>query len=394
MANHRFASIHARAVLAPALLALGLLAAAPAWPFGEYGHQLVGALAEDMLTPKARAQVQALLAPGGAPTLAAASTWADEIRTLRPASRPWHYITLQIDDPHPDPARSDTPNVATALARELAVLSAPGADSYAREEALKWVVHLAGDLHQPLHAGERRDKGGNLMQVKLNRRTYALHAVWDYVLLERLHLPLDSAKAMLEAEIAADPGWIPRNAQGTPAQWALETHGLSAACYLLHGKPMPAGKKVQLDREYARAATLTSLSQIKRAGTRLAFLLNRAFDPGSGLPVLRNPARQAPHGGGSGPSGWFAHADTVREDAGEDAGEEERATPKGPHAQAAPAHKSNRGKAALARYAWSGNSQVYHYSECADVKRIHKRNLETADIPPPDKALHEGCPRP
>ena len=339
---------------------LGYFAPAPALAFGEFGHQLIGALAEDMLTPKARSQVQALLGPAGGPaTLAAASTWADEIRTLRPASRPWHYITLQIEDPRPDVARADTPNAVTALDRELAVLSKPDADRYAREEALKWVIHLVGDLHQPLHAGERHDKGGNLMRVKLNRRAYALHAVWDYALLERLHLPLDSAKAMLEREIANDAGWVSRNAQGTPAQWAGETHALSAACYVLHGKPMPAGRQVQLDRAYAAAATLVSLSQIKRAGTRLAFVLNRAFDHGSGNPVLRASP-------GKGPTAWFAHADSLREDDGQ---------------------------AVIARYAWSANSKVYHLSGCADVKRIHKRNLVTANLPPPGKTLHPGCPR-
>jgi nuclease S1 len=382
-------------------LAWGLFLAAPAWPFGEFGHQLVGALAEDMLTPKARAQTHALLGPEGGPgTLAAASTWADEIRTLRPATRPWHYITFQIDDPRPDPARADTPNAVTALDRELAILSAPGADRYAREEALKWVIHLVGDLHQPLHAGERHDKGGNLVHVKVNRRTYALHAVWDYVLLERLHLPVDSAKALLEREIAADTAWIPRNAQGTPARWALETHALSPACYVLRGKAVPAGRKVQLDREYVKAATLTSLSQIKRAGARLAFVLNRALDPGSGLPALGGPAApDSAHTGNAvpgpaagaaprgppGPADWFAHADSLREDP---AGQE-------PDAQAdAPARAPGRGKMPLARYAWSANSKVYHFSECADVKRIRKKNLSTSDIPPPDKVLHAGCPLP
>jgi hypothetical protein len=422
-------------------MAIGLSLAAPAWPFGEFGHQLVGALAEDMLTPKARAQAHALLGPeGGPPSLAAASTWADEIRVLRPATRPWHYITFQIDDPRPDAARADTPNAVTALDRELAVLSSPGADRYAREEALKWVIHLVGDLHQPLHAGERHDKGGNLMQVKVNRRTYALHAVWDYVLLERLHLPFDSAKAMLEAGIAADPEWIPRNAQGTPARWALETHGLSPACYLLHGKAMPAGRKVQLDREYVQAATLASLSQIKRAGVRLAFVLNRALDPGSGLPALRDPGPRDParasaqgsardsahdpaHKGAAVPGAavraaprgppatadWFAHADSLRvdpagegPDAGADADAERngkargeaKPSPGGDAAQDLPARKPKRGRLPLARYAWSANSKVYHFSECADVKRIRKKNLSTSDIPPPDKVLHAGCPLP
>jgi len=268
-----------------AVIGIPLLAAAPAWCWGEFGHQVVGALAEDLLTPKAKAQVKALLASEGGPaTLAAASTWADEIRGARGDTRPWHYINLEIDDAHPDLARADTPNVVTALGKEIGILSDPAADRAARLEALKWVDHLVGDLHQPLHAGEDHDKGGNLMRVQVNRRTYALHAVWDYVLLERLDSPVDSVKARLEREIAADPAWLARNAQGTPSAWALETFALAPACYLLHGKPIPKGKAVQLDRDYVDAATRTSLSQIKRAGARLAFVLNRAFDPGSAPP--------------------------------------------------------------------------------------------------------------
>ncbi len=360
-----------------------LAAALPAWSWGEFGHQVVGALAEDLLTPKAEAQVKILLGPEGGPaTLAAASTWADEIRTLRPATRPWHYITFQIDDAHPDVARADTPNAVTALDKEMAVLADPRADRYAREEALKWVVHLVGDLHQPLHAGEDHDKGGNLAKVKVNRRTYALHAVWDYVLLERLRLPVDSVKAMLEREMAADPAWLARNAQGTPAGWALETHALSPACYLLHGKRIPKGKKAQLDRDYVRAATLASLAQLKRAGARLAFVLNRALDPGSGRPAVR-----APPGGAPGASAYFAHADSLRE------GGDEADSPPAPP-RTGPMAKADRGKTDLARYAWSANSRVYHYSQCADVKRIRKRNLVTSDIPPPDKTLHRGCPLP
>jgi hypothetical protein len=208
-----------------------------------------------------------------------------------------------------------------------------------------------------------------------------------------LRLPVDSAKAMLEREIADDPGWLLRNSQGTPAQWGLETHGLAAACYLLHGKPMPAGKKVRLDREYVRAATLASLSQIKRAAARLAMVLNRAFDPGSaGQPF---PALGASRGAAPGSAAWFAHADSLQEAAaGEEDETDAKASPGEPGARTAPAPKPKRGKAALARYAWSANSRVYHYSECADVKRIHKKNLATSDIPPSDKTLHAGCPLP
>jgi len=139
-----------------------------------------------------------------------------------------------------------------------------------------------------------------------------------------------------------------------------------------------------LDRDYVRAATLVSLAQLKLAGARLAYVLNRALDPGSGPPVLR-----ARPGGAPGAFAYFAHADTLRE-APDDGGS--LTAPRGSRAQAA-AGKA-RGKAIAGRFAWSANSKVYHYSECADVRRIRKKNLVTSDIPPPDKTLHQGCPLP
>jgi hypothetical protein len=194
---------------------------------------------------------------------------------------------------------------------------------------------------------------------------------------------------MLEREIASEPGWIARNVQGTPADWALQTHALAPACYRLHGKPLPKGRQAQLDREYVRAATLASLLQIKRAGARLAFLLNRAFDPGAGPPSLR-----APPGAGPAVPDYFAAAGEI----GGEAGTGKSAPAAGPGASrsakaaAGRAVRGKRSRPSLARYAWSVNSKVYHYSECADVKRIAAKNLETSDVPPQGKSLHAGCP--
>ena len=414
-----------RGYVGAAALAVLVLLPASVAAWGVQGHQVAAALAEDMLTAKAKAQVHALLDPAGAPgTLASVASWADDVRTLRPNTRPWHYITLENDNPHPDPARADTPNVVTGLQRQLAILSRRDADRYAREEALKWVVHLVGDLHQPLHAGEDHDKGGNLAQVRVNRRAYALHAVWDYVLLEKIHLPSDSITAMLEREITAEPGWLDRNAQGTPAEWVKATHALAPACYLLHGKPLPKAAKVQLDRDYVHAATLTSLAQLKLAGAHLAFVLNQALDSGGFGTFLQ------PHPGGRpAEDAWFAQADAGVESDSADApagnkpspSHSSAAAPSAPettsvhersatHARdiampprgngADTAHVpiwasgSRRTLIAYKRYSWSTNSKVYHLSICADVRRILRKNLQTSDKRPEDRTLHDGCPIP
>jgi hypothetical protein len=373
--------------------------------YGVLGHQAIAALAEDMLTPKAKAEVKSLLGPAGGPaTLASIATWADDIRMLRPETRPWHYVTIQIGEARYDSAHADSADVIKALKRQLAVLAQPGADRYAREEALKWVVHLVGDLHQPLHAGEDRDKGGNLAKVKVNRRTYNLHEVWDYVLLERLRLPPDSLRPMLERQIAADPEFIRRNAQGTVENWADDTHAKSPACYLLHGKPMRKGIKAQLDKAYVDAATVTVLTQLKIGAVRLAFALNRALDPAGSMPA---PALKPPPGWRNDESAFFARAEPLKEVTGGEAdsaaGDDAAAAPAAPKAaptvlivkapRAARPRAAGRAKRIPGGlYAWSVNSEVYHYSECADVARIKRKNLQSGDFPPPGKILHAGCP--
>lgn len=381
---HRVLRQALRSMALPALLLAGAMAT-PLQAFGVLGHQVIAAIAEDMLTPKAKAEVKTLLAPGGGETLASIATWADDIRMLRPETRPWHYVTIQIGSPGYDSAHADSADVVKALKKQSAILARPQADRYAREEALKWVVHLVGDLHQPLHAGEDHDKGGNLAQVKVNRRSYNLHAVWDYVLLERLHLPLDSLRILLEREIAADPEFRKRNAQGTPESWADDTHAKSPACYLLHGKPMRKGIKVQLDKAYVDAATRTTLLQLKIAAVRLAYALNRALDPGAPMPA---PVLRTPKGWHVDTAAFLAQADPIRE--AEDGGRDDAA---GGSRNPGPRRARDGAPIPSGAYAWSANSEVYHVSACAEVARIKKKNLRTADFPPAGKRLHAGCPQ-
>ncbi|MDB5105163.1 MAG: nuclease [Fibrobacteres bacterium] len=381
-----------RTLLHILILFAAMLGFRPASAFGVLGHQVIAALADDMLTPKAKAEVENLLGPaGGSTALSSIATWADDIRMLRSETRPWHYVTIQIGEARYDPARADSADVIKAINRQSAILANPAADRYAREEALKWVVHLVGDLHQPLHAGEDHDKGGNLAKVRVNRRTYNLHEVWDYVLLERLHLPMDSLRVLLEREIAADSGFIRRNAQGTVESWADDTHSKSPACYVLHGKPMRKGIKVQLDKAYVDAATLTVLSQLKIGGVRLAYALNRALDPHGAMPA---PVLRAPPGWHAGSDAYFAGADPIRDIPEAGTGEDSISSRPAHPAKGAKGAAKGRARIPAGKYAWSVNSDIYHFSECADVARIKRKNLQTADFPPFGKRLHAGCPIP
>ncbi len=180
-----------------------LLAAAPlAFGWAALGHRLVGELAQRHLNPQARAEVEALLAGEPDPTLAGVATWADDLRNTDPprfkATSKWHYINAKGGGCDFDVAR-DCPGgdcVVAAIERQRAILADRSQPREARHDALKFIVHLVGDAHQPMHAGDRPDAGGNRFQVSLRtdiepeayaRDKYAngvmgtnLHSVWDY----------------------------------------------------------------------------------------------------------------------------------------------------------------------------------------------------------------------
>ena len=157
---------------------------AHAW--GTEGHQVIALIAQSQLTAKARAEVDRLLAQEPGATLASVSTWADEHRN--PSTAPWHYVNFPRGNCIYDEQR-DCPDgrcVVVAIKKELALL-ASGAPDDKRLNALKYVVHFVGDVHQPLHAGYFDDKGGNMYQLQAFMKGSNLHAVWDTGLIKNLN---------------------------------------------------------------------------------------------------------------------------------------------------------------------------------------------------------------
>jgi hypothetical protein len=146
--------------LAGVLLLLALAPNAFAWN-GE-AHQLVAYIAEERLSDKAKSGVAELLGDAQLSDAEVAS-WADQIRRDRRETAPWHYVNIPIDADGYDPKRDANggDNIIDALERQSKVLADKRAPKEERIEALKFVVHLIGDIHQPLHCGDRGDKGGN-----------------------------------------------------------------------------------------------------------------------------------------------------------------------------------------------------------------------------------------
>ena len=238
-----------------------------AW--GPEGHSLVARIAEAQLTPAARERVANILGPGQ--TLASISSWADEVRRSRPETAPWHYIDIPIDQKHLNMTR-DCPKgdcVIAEIERLEATLRDPSTPAPAQREALMFLVHFIGDMHQPLHCSDNHDHGGNEVQVVFNGRTARLHGVWDGMLLSRI-----GAADQLFPELSAESARHKKYRKGSVERWAEESH--KAAQKVVYGK-LPAasdGKPVELTAAYEAAADPLIKLQLEKAGARLAAVLN------------------------------------------------------------------------------------------------------------------------
>lgn len=273
---------------------LGLVVAAPVIAWSALGHRLVGELAQRHLTPAANAEVARLLAGEPDPTLAGVATWADTLRDSDPerfkqTSR-WHYVNLSSDRCRFDAARDckDGQCVIAAIDAQRAILADRAQPLAARRDALKFIVHFVGDVHQPMHSNARNDQGGNQYQISLRTdiqpEAYArdryvggvmgtnLHSVWDYYILAERGLELGQYADRLDHQ-----PWPPAmNANAlTPASWARESCALTEARQLYptrNGQP-----EHKLDRSYSDKHRALAEQRIRIAAYRLATLLNQTL---------------------------------------------------------------------------------------------------------------------
>lgn len=252
-------------LLAPALDAL-------AW--GQLGHRLVARLAEPQLDPDARAAIAGLLQGEADPTLAGIANWADELRSTDPdlgrRSSRWHYVNI-ADPGCAFDAATDCPGgdcVVAALQTQAAILADPAHGDEERRQALKFVVHFVGDVHQPLHAGRGHDRGGNDYQVNWNGKGSNMHSLWDSGLLRSLDLDEDAWLARLQALPASTPA-VPLPAD-TPRLWAEHS------CRLVDAPGFyPRGHVI--GQAYVDAQLPVAEHQLRLAGDHLAAVLNEAL---------------------------------------------------------------------------------------------------------------------
>jgi hypothetical protein len=273
-----------RMILAAVAALACLLGPAPAGAWGSKAHRVVGHLAQDQLRPEAAAAVARLLAGEPDPTLAGVAYWADEQREAKTAlgkqTAGWHYLNF-ADASCAYVAARDCPDgdcVIGAIDRQMGIVGDAARPDAERAQALKFVVHLVGDVHQPLHAGRGSDWGGNKIQLNYQGDGWNLHSVWDRLLPARRGLDPAAHADFLRAQppLPPDPARI---SDRRVADWAMES------CRIVEMPGFyPNGHK--LADAYLDAQLPLAEIRLRQAADRLADLLNDTL-----APAAQEPAR-------------------------------------------------------------------------------------------------------
>ena len=216
-----------------ALLALSALAAAPAAAWGPVGHRITAQIAQDNVSGQTRARIAQIL---GHEELPEAATWPDEQRSNPDAfwqttSYPWHFVTIPVGQAAEHLEHPSEGDAETALESFTAVLRDPAASQEDKARALRFVVHIVGDLHQPLHVGKPGDRGGNDVKVKWfdDPVVQNLHWVWDEGMIRRQELSFSEYAARLEARMTAEQVVAWWNVE--PDTWMAESAALRDRIY-------------------------------------------------------------------------------------------------------------------------------------------------------------------
>jgi len=259
-----------RAVLAAALPAV---LPTPGWAWGSIGHRVVARMVEERLTPQARAAVGELLGPGI--KLADVATWADGQREMR-GSGPWHFVDVPISESRYDARYCSRQGCVVSKIEEFrGVLLNPRAGQKQKQDALKFLIHFIADLHQPLHVGDNKDRGGNLLQVRFFDKGSNLHRVWDYQIMER-HTKNEGVW-MWDLTFVANPKMVVEWSKGTPEGWATESLELAKNAYRLPGSNALIRPGTRIGSDYSRAALPVIQVQLAKAAIRTAWMLNQIF---------------------------------------------------------------------------------------------------------------------
>jgi len=250
------------------LIILSLMGIQTASAFGKTGHRVVGEIAERHLTAAARAKVKTIL---GMESMAEVSTWADENKSnpskyWQKESGPLHYINVPKGKSFENSPRNPAGDVLSAYESFMATLKSKDSSKAEKAHALKFLIHIVGDMHQPMHFGHARDHGGNRVTVIWFREVTNLHSVWDTHLIEGEKLSFTEWANSLDK---ASPDQVARYQKANVMDWVHEGLALREGIYEVGDRNF-SWNYVYKYRPLVR-------EQLLKGGLRLAGILNKLY---------------------------------------------------------------------------------------------------------------------
>ena len=239
---------------------------------GETGHRITGAIAEKYLTETTRNELAIIL---NNVSLAEISTYADEMRSSpdvfwKKTSKPWHYVTVPNGTTYEDIGSPKEGDAYFALAKYSKIVSDATSTKSEKALAVKFIVHLIADLHQPLHVGSGEDRGGNRVSVKFFGRPTNLHSLWDSGMINQKKLSYSEWSNWLSAKISDDD--VKSWSDTDPLVWINESAEIRKTIY-------PKNKKnPSLSYDYIYNNLPILKVRMQQAGVRIAAYLNEIFD--------------------------------------------------------------------------------------------------------------------
>ena len=250
------------------LFAISSFAFTPKEPqWGPTGHRTIGEIASDHLSNRARKKIEMLL---DGHSLAYVSTFGDEIKSDKRYDKyyTWHYVNFPIGSRYEDSKKEEKGDIMTGMEHCISVLEDENASREDQVFHLKLLVHLIGDLHQPLHVGIAEDRGGNDIKVTWHYKKSNLHRVWDSEMIESWNMSYTELEQNIR-ELSKEQ--IRKIQSGSLLDWMYDSRKLAESVYA------SASQDDNLGYRYSYDHLGTVMDQLRKAGIRLAKVLNEIY---------------------------------------------------------------------------------------------------------------------
>lgn len=248
-------------------LAFTVVMAPAAFGWGQIGHRAIGHIAQQHLSPEAQARLNDILEGH---SLAAVSTWMDEIRSddAYDYTSTWHWVTIPDGMTYAETEKNPDGDALGKINELIAALKDGNLSAEEERNTVRFLIHLVGDIHQPLHVGTGEDRGGNDFTVVWFGEPSNLHSVWDSGMINQKQLSFTELARFVIAP--ATDAQIADWQDSTPETWAQESMTYRDQLY-----DVPQDREIGYEYAYRNFDTVKQ--RLLQAGVRLAAVFNEIY---------------------------------------------------------------------------------------------------------------------